>query len=134
MTWNIGVAGESSDVFSISELEDKEKAYTWIGDIALLTKSEYIRSHSNDDCLTASALFQNRSNDTCKSTTYFFTGNNNYWLLTPTGVGILNAYKGFLYSQTSNPDSLVFPVLYLKSNITLTGNGTNDENIYKIVS
>ena len=37
----------------------------------------------------------------------------------------------FYYAKTALG---VRPSLYLKSNIALTGNGTNDENIYKIVS
>ena len=57
MIWNVGHAGIWNDTLSVLELENMEKAYTWNGDIALATKSEYIRANSSDSCLTASVLY-----------------------------------------------------------------------------
>ena len=138
MSWNIGGAGTYEDKESIAELQIKEKTNIWIGDIALPTKSEYIRAHSNNDCLTAFALATNYQNDTCKTTNYLYKSNYRYYLLSPrlnaeaTELGISSGRIGN-YSPNYINNS-VLPTLYLKSNITLTGNGTNDENIYKIVS
>ena len=136
MTWNVGHAGVYNDTLSVSQLEDMEKAYTWVGDIALPTKSEYIRANANDSCLTALALLNDENNNSCKENNYLNTGI--YWLLSPysdnsSQVFIAQSVASIAAINASSTQG-VRPVLYLKSNITLTGNGTNDENIYKIVS
>ena len=138
MKWNVGHAGEYNDTLTVSQLEDKEKAYTWTGDIALATKSEYIRAHGNTDCSNAKYLYDNYQNDTCKTTNYLYKSAYWYWLLSPNSSDAYNgflAYSGFVSSGGARgQDGSVRPVLYLKSNIKLTGDGTNDENIYRIVS
>ena len=135
MTWNIGPAGSMNDTLTFSQLEDMEKSYIWNGDIALITKSEYIRTNSNNTCLNASQLFSQSS--TCKNTNYLNKDDYKYWLLSPYSnytrlIFVLNGGKT-VNVNTNNFNYSVRPALYLKSNITLTGNGTNDENIYKIV-
>ena len=137
MLWNVGHSGSSSDRNSVSELQSKERTFTWIGDIALPTKSEYIRAHGNTNCSTAKYLYDNYQNDTCKVTNYLFKNDSiYYWLLSPASSAHLVFQKayGAISGKYANRYSSVLPVLYLKSNITLTGNGTNDENIYRIVS
>ena len=138
MKWNVGHAGAKNDTQTVSQLEDMEKAYTWTGDIALATKSEYIRAHGNADCSNAKYLYDNYQNDTCKTTNYLYKSAYWYWLLSPlssnasteflTNVGLVGSNLAYNWYGS------VRPVLYLKSNIKLTGNGTNDENIYRIVS
>ncbi len=139
MKWNVGHAGVYNDTLTVSQLEDMEKTYTWTGDIALATKSEYIRAHGNTDCSNAKYLFDNYQNDTCTTTNYLNKSSYWYWLLSPTSGyahGEFGAFSGGVFSSKSAfyQDGSVRPVLYLKSNIKLTGNGTNDENIYRIVS
>jgi hypothetical protein len=118
--------------------QDMEKVYTWTGDIALATKSEYIRAHGNIDCSNAKYLYNNYQNDTCKTTNYLYKSAYWYWLLSPYSSSAYSEFlagSGYVHSSYANVQSgSVHPVLYLKSNITLQGNGTNDENIYKIVS
>ena len=119
-----------------SQLEDMEKAYTWTGDIALATKSEYIRAHGNTDCSNAKYLSDNRN--TCKTTNYLHKSSYLYWLLSP-----YSSYAHYefcanrgdvlgTYARTQTGS--VRPVLHLKSNIKLTGNGgQSSEDMYKIV-
>ena len=137
MKWNVGHAGLYNDTKRVSELENMEKVYTWNGDVALATKSEYIRAHGNDDCSNAKYLYDNYQNDTCKTTNYLYKSYW-YWLLSPDSIhaaGEFAANSGYVSSPYAiNQYGSVRPVLYLKSNITLAGNGTNDENIYRIVS
>ena len=138
MTWNIGHAGTRNDVFSLLELENMEKIYKWIGDIALPTKTEYMRANSNDNCLDASVLYNSRFTDECGTSNYL-KSNFWYWLLSPQterSYFVLTSYAGAAVNSAFAHDTLgsVRPALYLKSNITLTGNGTNDENIYRLVS
>ena len=139
MTWNIGHAGRYNDADTVSSLQTMEKNYKWTGDIGLPTKSEYIRANNNDSCLNALSLYNAKDTDTCKITNYLYTQDYMYWLLSPTSqytYGIIISHNsGYIYyTYASSIGISVKPVLYLKSNITLTGNGTNDENIYRIVS
>ena len=135
MTWNVGHASSHNDRNNVKELQNMEKNFTWVGDIALPTKSEYIRAHGNLNCSNAKYLSDNYQNDTCKSTNYLFKSDSiYYWLLSPASSThlVLQQVYGSFTSKMSNRYSYVRPALYLKSNITLTGDGTNDGNIYRI--
>ena len=136
MIWNVGHAGTYNDTLSVSELEDMEKAYTWNGDIALVTKSEYIRAHGNSDCLNAKNLDDNYQNDTCKTTNYLYKSDYLYWFLSSISThtyGMFFANSGYVsYSLANSLGVSVRPVLHLKSNITLIGSGSST-NPYKIV-
>ena len=136
MTWNVGHAGAYDDTLTVSQLEDMEKAYTWTGDIALATKSEYIRAHGNTDCSNAKYLSDN--SNTCKTTNYLHKSSYLYWLLSPDSSIAsteFNANGGGVYRTNANYQyGSVRPVLHLKSNIKLTGNGgQSSEDMYKIV-
>ena len=138
MKWNVGHAGVYNDTLTVSQLEDMEKTYLWTGDIALATKSEYIRAHSNTDCSNAKFLYDNYKNDTCKTTNYLFKSDYWYWLLSPRSTDPRpEFYAGSGYVRHINANTQggsVRPVLYLKSNIKLTGNGgQSSEDMYKIV-
>ena len=138
MKWNVGHAGVYNDSLTISELEDMEKAYTWTGDIALATKSEYIRAHGNADCSNAKYLYDNYQNDTCKTTNYLYKSGYWYWLLSPNSAGanfefLANSGRVY-YSNARHQNGSVRPVLHLKSNIKLSGNGgQSSEDMYRIV-
>ena len=139
MTWNVGHAGVYNDTLSISQLEDMEKAYTWSGDIALATKSEYIRAHGNTNCLNAKYLYDNYQNDTCKTTNYLYKSAYWYWLLSPNSTiasTVFHAYSGHVSNTIAhNQNGSVRPVLHLKSNITLSGNGGQaSEDMYRLTS
>ena len=140
MTWNTGPAGTGNDTNSVSTLQGMEDDYTWIGDIALPTKSEYIRANGKDSCLTASALYSAVNTNTCRTSNYLWKSGYWYWLLSPfsgyvsfeffaNNTGLVN------YNNANNTAGSVRPVLHLKSNIQLSGNGgQNSSAMYKIVS
>ena len=139
MTWNVGHAGVYNDTLSVSDLENLEKSFTWTGDIALPTKSEYIRAHGNSSCLNAKYLEDNYQNDTCKTTNYLYKSAYWYWLLSPYSTDayyVFDASSGAVsniraYIQYGS----VRPVLHLKSNITLSGNGGQaSEDMYRLTS
>lgn len=137
MKWNVGPSGEYDDSNSILALVAMESDYTWHGDVALVTKSEYMRANSNTNCLTASALYNTTETDACRITNYLWKSEYWWWLLSPrAGYSrrVLNAsLEGYIgCPNVFTPSGSVRPSLFLKSNITLTGNGTNDENIYII--
>ena len=140
MTWNVGHAGGThTDTLSVSEIENMEKAYSWTGDIALLTKSEYIRAHGNSQCSNAEYLFDNYQNNTCKTTNYLYKSDYWYWLLSPYPADVNHVFIAFsgavICSNADSQSGSVRPVLHLKSNITLSGNGGQaSKDMYRIVS
>ena len=138
MTWNVGPAGTYNDTHSVSTLQTMESKYTWTGDIALLTKSEYIRANSSSTCLTASALYTNPS--TCKTTNYLFKSDYMYWLLSPFLGNAQHEFSALasgyvLFGSANTQSGSARPVLHLKSNITLSGNGGQaSEDMYRLTS
>ena len=138
MIWNVGPSGTVSDSNVISRLIGTERLFIWVGDIGLVTKSEYMRVNSNSSCLTALALNNARDTDSCRKFNYLWKEEYWWWLFSPNvnyTHSILDVdHRGFVGGPyANNKDGSVRPVLFLKSNITLTGNGgSSSEDMFKI--
>ena len=94
-----------------------ESVYTWTGKIGLLDSLETFN--------VGKYLFKSYGT----------------WTLTPDSQYQVDRVSVIFLPSTGFPSNVTYvvnrnyrvrPVLYLKSNITLTGDGTNDENIYRI--
>ena len=108
---------------------NSENSTIWHGNIALPTASEYLRTNSNTNCKTISS--NNNNYSTCKNTTWMF---NNKWQLTLSPYSgtsmhiIIMSYNGaFDYNGVINSNYEVHPTLYLSSEVTLTGSGTQSD-------
>ena len=119
------VSRESTNLANTINNENNEK---WTGKIALPTASEYIRSNSDkNNCGTMKQLY---NSTTCDETSWMHN-NNSWWLLSSTAgyysyvVGVYS-HGSIYYDHTAN-NSAVRPALYLSSDITLTGSGTQSE-------
>ena len=134
--FNVGPAPFNS---TVDNAKSSEIIYQWKGHISLITLSEYM-SANNNQLQCGSQNLNNSNNDICKSTNYLYKSSYNWWILSSPGITgnpNINYYvnsNGEIFGNPARVTNGIRPVLYLKSNITLTGNGTNDENIYKIVS
>ena len=131
----------------ISEVIDSEKQFIWNGDIALLNVSDYLNASLDEGC---NSLFSARNDGgvICRNQNYLYNDNNTYqysvWLLNPwkntqADVWIIS-YGSLSGSGTNSSLAIeqyvsrhlnVHPVVFLKANINLSGNGTAD-NPYKI--
>ena len=120
----------------------KENATTWSANIALATASEYVRTSNNSACTSVSVYYTTSSCYGNGSTHNWLTkimnsSTNKYsWLLSPYSgyslFGFTVFSEGFLnYNNANNTATGVAPVLYLKSDITLSGEGTQS-NPYTI--
>ncbi len=119
------VSRESTNLANTINNENNEK---WTGKIALPTASEYIRSNSDkNNCGTMKQLY---NSTTCDETSWMHN-NNFWWLLSPAAgyysyvVGVYS-HGSIYYNHTGN-NSAVRPALYLNSNVTLSGSGTQSE-------
>ncbi|MCI9585074.1 MAG: hypothetical protein HFH45_00315 [Bacilli bacterium] len=142
--WDIGpVAGSGENgAFNLSSMVTNSKKYLWNGNVALFSPIDFLKANSNvDKCLTST----NISSGECDSTNYISVivkklPNQSIRMLSPylwdaSSVWYLyGVYGGVdLMSSAARVSVDIFPTLYLKSNISLDGEGTSS-NPYTIVS
>ncbi|MFQ8642762.1 MAG: DUF6273 domain-containing protein [Bacilli bacterium] len=119
-----------------------ENKTTWNGNIALATASEYVRTSNNSACTSVNAYWNISSCYSNGSTHNWLTkiinpSSNKYsWLLSPfSGYSsdVFRVYSGgnLNYDSANNTAPGVAPVVYLKSDIQLSGEGTQS-NPYTI--
>ena len=133
--FSIGEVGTNDT--NLDEQINNENSKKWEGKIALPTMSEYIRTSSNkSDCGTLSNYNKNYSS--CKNTTWMYSSNYDWWLLSPmTSYDVyLIASRGSFGSSTAGgiygASAGVRPVLYLSSDIKITGGDGSQSNPYQI--
>ncbi|MCI9110784.1 MAG: hypothetical protein HFH47_03100 [Bacilli bacterium] len=132
-TWNIGpVAPDNNDLPHQVELE---KSKTWNGNIGLITVSDYLKANTNiEQC---GNLELNNSNAwTCKQTNYLSLFDSRYWTISSylnyAALEFVINSSGQVAQSDATAEFSVAPVLYLKPDIKLSGDGTN-YNSYEIV-
>ena len=114
-----------------------ENSLIWYGKVALPTVSEYIRTNSNKSSCGSFSLIQSNSSS-CASTGWMNITNVDYWwALSPylgenSGFVIFSLYGTVLGSHTSDTRFGVRPVLYLSSDIKITGGDGSQNNPYEI--
>ena len=127
--WSIGSVtfGDSNMANTINNENSKK----WNGKVALVTASEYVRSNSNrSSCGTVKQLL-NAYSGQCKGTTWMYYSSGWWWTLSPysnnsSDVFLVNSSSGNFdsdFDYVSNSYT-VRPALYLSSEVTLTGSGT----------
>ena len=112
-----------------------ENGTKWNGKVALVTVSEYLRSNSNKSSCGTFDL-NNDNYSSCKNTTWMYI-NNNWWTLSPYADNSnsshfvrVDSYVSNLYANNAN--LLVFPVVYLSSNIKIIGGTGTPSDPYEI--
>ena len=130
--WSIGVV--TYDNNDLADQINDENGTKWNGKVALVTTSEYIRS--NSDKSNCGSINLNNNNNKCKKTTWMDkTGIYYWWLLSPDSASSTRAFMvysngniGYSYADNAgNLDIGVRPALYLSSEVTLTGSGTQSD-------
>ncbi len=131
--FNVGVVKITSGQTLATDIS-QEQAYKWKGKVGLMSASDYVKSNSNTSlCGTVYANSYEAGNySTCKTTSWIFAGpagNYSSWTISPSSSSFAN-YE-FLVGSGGNLNTVaaddsygVAPVLYLSSDITLTGEGT----------
>ena len=130
--WSIGAVTYTDS--NMTNTIKNENATKWNGKVALVTASEYVRSNSNkSSCGTVNQLW-NATSGQCKGTTWMYNSENWWWTLSPRSgnsysVFAVNDYGdgNFSGSYANNTIGAVRPVVYLSSEVTLTGSGTQSD-------
>ena len=130
--WNVGGVYSPPDK-GIEKEKEEERQLKWTGKIALLNITEFEEASTNSSC--TSAISSLNSGYPCKESNWAFKGIAE-WSLSPRsngkyGVWNLNSTGSFSNGYASNTYG-VRPAFYLKSGLSLSGTGAeNDE--YQIV-
>lgn len=130
-TWSIGGVSSGKDL--ADQINDENGTKSQPASVGLITVSEYLRANTNtEECGNLSLNNDNYS--TCKTTDWMFNivpSNDYLWTISPSassgsvvffvyGSTVAGSVNGYL----ANRSRAVSPVLYLSSDITLTGDGS----------
>ena len=129
-TWSIGgVTSSNNDLArQIASENGTESQSTSVG---MITASEYLRANTNiEQCETFS--LNNTNSTICKTTNWIYSivpSGGYLWTISPDAsysryVFSVNGNVGIVYYYNANNWFDVFPVVYLKSDITLIGDGS----------
>jgi len=126
--WNVGPLDLADQPLETSV--QQEKTYKWRGKIGLINPSDYVKATTNASCTTTKV-----GNINCKNNNYMFMSDN-YWTMSP--ISSSNSYfvwhvtsTGSMYNGSAHASYGVRPVIYLTSDISLSGTGTK-EDPYKV--
>ena len=134
--WYVGNLGntynESQNDMTLAIAYESTQDRTWTGKVGLISAHEYLAASKGEGCATTSGRYNffrtvcgKQSNDWLNLGTPYWIINGNY--------GIMNLEEivrnDFLDAwRVDNTEAAVFPVVYLKSNITVTsGTGTSTD-------
>ena len=131
-SFNIGAVERlgSSSSDSIEKNIAGEKMYTWTGNVGLVNVSDILRASTNPLCTSATTSY-NGTNE-CNSNYLLDKGSASslyYWTI---NAGAWRGYAGSSiasvgYSNASYSNSAPRPVVFLKSDTTLSGSGTESD-------
>ena len=134
---DFSIGAVTSDNNDLANQINDEKGTTWNGKVGLITVSDYLRANTNtEQCGTFSLNNDNES--TCLLTDWMcntIPSGRSIATISPNAglsdyifaVGSLSSASSLAVSNVSNVYLGVVPVLYLTSDITLTGTGTSDD-------
>jgi len=124
---NFNIGGQSfADVSNLGlkgQIE-AEKRIVWNGNIGLISVSDYLKANSNlSQCENFKDVGDNIA--VCKETNYIIPSSEKIWTITPYSISafVIDKNGDLQYYNQPNPQH-VYPALFLKSDITLSGTGT----------
>ena len=134
---NLDQSGAEAD--SIAKNIEGEKMYQWTGNVGLANVSDILRASTNPLCTSATTSRNDgNANTKCNSNYLLDSRTAYYWTINAysreSGGYSYNAWHGYVASSfayvssnTANrSNNAPRPVIFLKSDITLTGEGTSD--------
>ena len=134
-SWNVGGVYYTSNPKGLEKEKEEERQLTWTGKVGLMNITEYVETSLNPTCTSVRSNNGSSSGSPCKELNWTYKnyhqwslspdpGNNaTVWLMYSTGYfnGNYGAYSAFVG---------VRPAFYLKSNIILAGEGTENNPYY----
>ncbi len=132
--FNVGVTKKNET--SLANTITQEQAYKWKGKVGLMNVSDYVKASTNSSCTSVSEYYSNSSCYNNSAThNWIFAGpaaKTYSWTIAPyshsTAYYVLFVYSsGKFAGPVASSIYGAAPVLYLSSNIQLSGKGTSGE-------
>ena len=131
---DFSIGSVTQDNNDLVEQVNDENSTKWNGKIALATVSEYIRSNSNkSNCGTLNLI--NTNYNICVNTTWMYTSRHWWTLSAISGRGDIPFHvdsNGYVYNSIDTYYIHSIPVLYLSSNVKITGGTGTQSDPYTI--
>ena len=134
--WSIGGISVNNNNDLAKQIND-ENSKKWNGKVALATVSEYIRTNSNkSEC--GSFNLNNNNYNRCKNTTWMYRSDEHWWTLSPrvdySNYVLLIFSDGIInnFGSANFDGRPVRPVLYLSSEVKITGGTGTKSDPYEI--
>ncbi len=131
--WNVGLLGNVSNQ-TLETDNALEQKYKWKGNVGLINITDYIKSSLDSNCISVISAY-GTGNTQCKNGNYL-AQDIAYWTMTPwsnnESFSVWAVYStGTVAFNRAYIGNSLFPVVFLKSDITLKGKGT-ESNPYTI--
>ena len=128
-SWNVGGVYYTAADKGIIKEKEEEKQLQWNGKVGLLNITEFVEASTNSGCTSVGSASNNGY--PCKESNWTFKGITE-WSLSPfvgsrNGVWYVSSSGSFGNSYRAYSTYGVRPAFYLKSEISLTGEGTPEE-------
>jgi len=133
--FNVGTPGSMNDTEDISMDIYQEALYKWNGKVGLMSVTEIMRTTSNTTCSSLKVGMNSNSTGYCDTNNWMWKTTPN-WTISPVAYNTSTTSRVWVagdrygYSRISHDSAYqstgiyVTPVVYLKSDITLSGSGT----------
>ena len=132
--WNIGMIDTNSSE-TLSTLIEQENRTKWLGELAVISMSEYLRTNDNvSQCSTIKSLISHYS--VCNNTNWLFNSKSSF-----TMDAINTGNLIYVILDFGRPNSMTYPiatnvpirpVLYLSSDVKITGGDGSQNNPYTL--
>ena len=131
-TWKIGPVKKDNEC--LTDNVNSEGDIRWTGKIGLVTVSEYLRSSSNVGVCRTFAL-NNDNSGACANSNWIVSSSYGSCLTLSPNAGVSNGVfsisggDGYFLATivANNANYAVRPVVYINSNVTLSGSGTQND-------
>ena len=125
--YNIGSVDSNNN--DLSAQIEGEKLYKWNGKVGLISESDYLNANSNQELCGTHRKF-NDNYATCKNNDWMYISWT-WWTLSPYGNNSFNIWAvydgGSLYTSYAFLSQGIRPAVYLTSNLSLSGSGTQSD-------
>ena len=128
--WSIGDVTYGNN--DLADQINDENGTKWNGKVALVTMSEYLRSNNNKSSCGTFSLY-NSNYSSCRNTNWMYI-NDSWWTLSPDADSAGNDVFVVGYGDfgsgiggAGRMNDAVRPVVYLSSEVTLSGSGTQSD-------
>jgi len=127
--FSVGTPGNINDTETVTVNVTQEALYKWNGKGGLMNITDILRTTTNAGCTSLNVSYNSGSKSVCSNNNWMWPTTNE-WTLSPditanrNGVWVVQSL-GYVYIYYAKDSTSVRPVLYLSSDVTLSGEGTS---------